>query len=189
MGDWGLSFVNEFTDDVEKNVLLTENEVALALTGTIVSVMAAFLPMVNWEKVGANVATAEAKVGALTGGKGESIEIPEDPDAPTGDLDPETDPAPPADSDVDQFFAEAEAMEAGEAAPVVLSPGENWPEDFSYIDTRPARNPEMIPSAVVEEMEEEVLALLPDIGRREATVLLGTIPGVFDLPNPSRRED
>ncbi len=179
MGDWGLSFVNEFTDDVEKNAILTQDQVALAVTGTVVSVVAAFLPMVNFDKVGANVAAAESKIGSLTGGKGSALGLPKDPNAPEGDLDPATDPESPEGSDVGQFWAEADAMEAGEA-PGPLNPGENWPQDFSYVDTRPARNPKMIPQAIDEEVEEtRELAL--DIGRREATVLLGTIPGVFDL--------
>lgn len=139
------------------------------------------MPMVNFEKIGANVGAAEAKVGSLTGGKGESIGLPKAPNAPTGDLDPETDPIPPEGSDVSQFWAEAEAMEAGEAQPAVLKPGENWAEDFSYVDTRASRNPILTPPPDNGPEDEDRVALTPDVGRREAQVLLGTIPGMFNF--------
>ena len=132
--------------------------------------------MINFEKVGANVAAADAKAGGITPGKGGLLGIAKEPNAPTGDADPETDPVPPAGSDVDEFWTQAEQMEAGEAQPSVLKPGENWAEDFSYVDTRATRNPIMVPPASTDEDE---IALAPDIGRRESEVLLGTIPGIL----------
>ena len=133
--------------------------------------------MINFEKVGANVIAADAKAGGLTGGKGGLLGIAKDPNAPTGELDPLTDPVPPAGSDVEQFWTQAEQMEAGEAGqPSVLDPGENWAQDFSYVDTRATRNPIMIPPATT---DEDAISLAPDIGRRESEVLLGTIPGIL----------
>ena len=133
--------------------------------------------MVNFEKVGANVAAADAKAGGLTPGEGGLLGIAKDPNAPTGELDPATDPIPPAGSDVEQFWTQADQMEAGEAGqPNVLNPGENWAQDFSYVDTRATRNPIMVPPATTDEDE---ISLAPDIGRRESEVLLGTIPGML----------
>ncbi|KAK4690608.1 hypothetical protein P7C71_g6220, partial [Lecanoromycetidae sp. Uapishka_2] len=175
IGDWGLSAVQEFTDDVQKSAILEANQVALAITGTVVSVLAAFIPMLNFEKIGANVGAAEAKVGSLTGGKGSEVSIPKDPNAPEGDINPPTDPAPPEGSDVDQFFSAAQQQEAeGIEQPATLQPGENWAIDFAYVEGHPLRNPILIPPA--EDEAEETLSLTPDIGRREAQVLLGTIP-------------
>ena len=134
--------------------------------------------MVNFEKVGANVVAADAKAGGLTAGEGGLLGIAKEPNAPTGELDPATDPVPPAGSDVEQFWAEADQMEAGEVQPNVLSPGENWDQDFSYVDTRATRNPIVVPPAGTDE-DSDSIALAPDIGRREATVLLGTIPGML----------
>lgn len=147
----------------------------------MVSVLAAFFPMINFEKVGANVVAADAKAGGLTSGEGGLLGIAKDPNAPTGELNPATDPIPPAGSDVEQFWKEAEQMEAGEAGQQnVLNPGENWAQDFSFVDTRPTRNPIRIPPAINGEGEdEEATPLAPDIGRREAQVLLGTIPGML----------
>ena len=133
--------------------------------------------MVNFEKVGANVVAADAKAGGLTAGEGGLLGIAKNPNAPKGELDPLTDPVPPAGSDVEQFWTQADKMEAGEAGqPSVLNPGENWAQDFSYVDTRATRNPIMVPPATTDEDE---IALAPDIGRREAQVLLGTIPGIL----------
>ena len=143
----------------------------------VVSVLAAFIPMINWQKVGANVVAADAKAGGLTHGEGGLLGIAKDPNAPKGELNPLTDPVPPAGSDVEQFWTEAGRMEAGEAGqPSVLNPGENWAQDFSYVDTRATRNPIRVPPAST---DEDAISLKPDIGRREGEVLLGTIPGIL----------
>lgn len=186
VGDWGLSFVQEFTDDVQQSEMLNAEQVALAITGTVVSVLAAFIPMVNFEKVGANVGAAEAKIGSMTGGHG-LAGIESNPKAIGGTVDPESDPAPPGGSDLEAFWADADHMEGGSVPPPVLDPGENWAQDFSYVDTRPVRNPRLIPPAIngESEDEDEGISLTPDIGRREAQVLLGTIPGKFRSFTPS----
>ena len=169
--------MDEFTNDVQKAAELTAEQVALAVTGLVVSVLAAFIPMINFEKVGANVVAADAKAGGITPGKGGLLGIAKNPKAPTGEVDPETDPVPPAGSDVEHFWTQADQMEAGGAGqPSVLNPGENWAQDFSYVDTRATRNPIMVPPAT---KDEDEIALAPDIGRRESEVLLGTIPGIL----------
>lgn len=92
----------------------------------MVSVLAAFSPIINFEKVGANEAAADAMVGGITPGEGGLLGIAKNPNAPLGELNPATDPEPPTGSDVEQFWTQAEQMEAGEAQPNVLNPGENW---------------------------------------------------------------
>ena len=169
--------MTEFTNDVQKAAELTAEQVALAVTGIVVSVLATFIPMINFEKVGANIVAADAKAGGITPGEGGLLGIAKNPKAPSGELNPETDPVPPAGSDVQHFWTQADQMEGGRAGqPVVLNPGENWAQDFSYVDTRATRNPIMVPPAST---HEDSISLKPDIGRRESEVLLGTIPGML----------
>lgn len=100
----------------------------------MVSVLAAFFPILNYEKVVGNLDAAEAMIGSLVGGKGAEIGLLKDPNAPSGDLDPPIDPAPQEGSDVGTFLSKAQAAEAeGQQAPTVLEPGETWVIAFAYV--------------------------------------------------------
>ena len=79
VGDWGLDFVQEFTNDAAINAELTESQVALVLAGTIVSVFGALLPMPNGARVEANMAYVGELAGRRGGGK-----TPDSPDLPGG---------------------------------------------------------------------------------------------------------
>ena len=79
VGDWGLDFVQEFTNDAAINAQLTESQVALVLAGTIIGVFGALLPMPNGARVEANI----EYVGELAGRKGGG-RTPASPDLPEG---------------------------------------------------------------------------------------------------------
>ena len=80
VGDWGLSFVQQFTNDAALNAQLRESQVALSLAGTITGVFAALLSMPNSARVEANI----EYVGEIAGRSGIPAGLPGTPATPKG---------------------------------------------------------------------------------------------------------
>lgn len=172
VGFWGLDFVNEFTDDVDKNAELTASQVALAATGMIVSVLAAFIPMVNVAKVEANVYAVEGQI-ARAAGHMRPDRPPfnpwKNPKAPVSNADPNSDISPIKGSDADTFMSGAR-HDLANPPPVG---GKPVAVDYAYVEGHPLRTPKQIQPA----SDSQRTSKRPDIGRRESQILIGTIPG------------
>ena len=156
IGDLGLSYVNVFTNDIDKTAQLTRSQVALSVIGTIASVVGAFLPVPNWLRVEKNLEQL-AKLGK--GGSKDKGRDPNDGNENPADVveNPTSDSRPSDQSDQSRLDDEHEITPADR---------ENVPEQIPPPDTS---NPE----------GKDDLTKTPKPGPRDLNVLLNTIPGML----------
>ena len=168
VGDWGLDFLQEFTDDAALNAQLTEDQFALALSGTIISVFAALLPMPNGQRVEANIAYVGELAGRKGGDKPPAPEIPNtpatpDPDVPDFPVDPQDDPQPA--SNLDFSF---------------LDPNSKAPIPDIFQKGLPHEPP---PPGSWQIGEDEGIGKTPQPGKSGYYTITGTIPGNMPTTN------
>ena len=176
---YGLSFVSQFSPDTEKKQELLESQVVLLVMATVISVFAIFIPMANAGKVRNNIDLARARLANEADGKSHDLQrfpnfrpsFPR-PVVPKAELRSDHDPPVPPNSDLER------AMKSLRSGPDTNAPRA---KDFAYPKDSPNRNPDLqrIDSPKKDEKDEKEFAKAPKIGRGEAAVLAGTIPGKF----------